>query len=135
MTGTANGLTVTGVTVYGFSAQQLFFTTPIVPPFFFTDTSGIGFTVTGGQAFNIYEDAGNFNPGTDYACGADYCLLGLGTPGTSGIGDPVVALTSFTISLATSETPLPAALPLFASGLGVLGFVAHRRKRKVVAAA
>jgi hypothetical protein len=29
-----------------------------------------------------------------------------------------------------AETPLPAALPLFASGLGVLGFVARRRKRK-----
>jgi hypothetical protein len=26
-------------------------------------------------------------------------------------------------------TPLPAALPLFATGLGLLGFVAHRRKR------
>jgi hypothetical protein len=31
------------------------------------------------------------------------------------------------------ETPLPAALPLFATGLGVLGFVAHRRRRKQIA--
>ncbi len=31
-------------------------------------------------------------------------------------------------------TPLPAALPLFASGLGVFGFIAARRKRKPVAA-
>jgi hypothetical protein len=29
-----------------------------------------------------------------------------------------------------AATPLPAALPLFASGLGVMGFVARRRKRK-----
>jgi hypothetical protein len=29
-----------------------------------------------------------------------------------------------------SETPLPAALPLFASGLGALGFLAQRRKRR-----
>ncbi|MGZ5866976.1 MAG: laminin B domain-containing protein, partial [Xanthobacteraceae bacterium] len=32
------------------------------------------------------------------------------------------------------ETPLPAALPLFASGLGVFGFIALRRKRKTVTA-
>jgi hypothetical protein len=33
-----------------------------------------------------------------------------------------------------TPTPLPAALPLFAGGLGVLGFVAHRRKRRALAA-
>jgi hypothetical protein len=33
-------------------------------------------------------------------------------------------------SAATSQTPLPAALPLFASGLGALGLFAYRRKRK-----
>ena len=32
-------------------------------------------------------------------------------------------------------TPLPAALPLFASGAGVLGFLGWRRKRKALAAA
>jgi glucose/arabinose dehydrogenase len=31
-------------------------------------------------------------------------------------------------------TPLPATLPLFATGLGLLGFVAHRRKPKALAA-
>jgi hypothetical protein len=35
----------------------------------------------------------------------------------------------------TSTTPLPAALPLMASGLGVLGFLANRRKRKATLAA
>jgi hypothetical protein len=30
----------------------------------------------------------------------------------------------------TSETPIPGALPLFASGLGVIGLMARRRKRK-----
>ena len=38
-------------------------------------------------------------------------------------------------SLATSATPLPAALPLFATGLGALGLLARRRKRKNVAIA
>jgi len=34
-----------------------------------------------------------------------------------------------------SETPLPATLPLFASGLGALGVLGWRRKRKVQATA
>jgi hypothetical protein len=33
-----------------------------------------------------------------------------------------------------NATPIPAALPLFASGLGVMGFLARRRKRKNAAA-
>jgi hypothetical protein len=35
-------------------------------------------------------------------------------------------------TLPTSETPLPAALPLFATGLGALGLLTWRRKRKAV---
>ncbi len=35
----------------------------------------------------------------------------------------------------TAATPLPAALPLFASGLGVVGFLGLRRKRKAAAIA
>ena len=35
---------------------------------------------------------------------------------------------------AASTTPLPAALPLFASGLGALGLLSWRRKRKALAA-
>lgn len=31
---------------------------------------------------------------------------------------------------AINPTPIPGALPLFVSGLGVFGFIAHRRKRK-----
>jgi hypothetical protein len=33
-----------------------------------------------------------------------------------------------------TQTPIPAALPLFAGGLGVIGLLARRRKRKVAAA-
>ncbi|MGH9692930.1 MAG: PEP-CTERM sorting domain-containing protein [Bryobacteraceae bacterium] len=32
--------------------------------------------------------------------------------------------------MAAAETPLPAALPLFASGLGALGFAGWRKRRK-----
>jgi hypothetical protein len=44
-------------------------------------------------------------------------------------------LTVDDISLTTSATPLPAALPLFASGLGAMGLFGWRRKRKVAALA
>ena len=39
------------------------------------------------------------------------------------------------ITINTATTPLPAALPLFASGLGALGLLGWRRKRKAVALA
>jgi F420-0:gamma-glutamyl ligase-like protein len=35
-----------------------------------------------------------------------------------------------TIIAGAGVTPLPAALPLFASGLGVLGFIARRKKKR-----
>jgi hypothetical protein len=40
-----------------------------------------------------------------------------------------------TVTVTPSLTPLPAALPLFASGLGALGLLARRRKRKAALAA
>jgi hypothetical protein len=39
-----------------------------------------------------------------------------------------------TISFDLRATPLPATLPLFVSGLGILGLIAQRRKRKIAAA-
>jgi hypothetical protein len=51
-------------------------------------------------------------------------------------GDLDTGLDLVTVSAAApSATPLPAALPLFASGLGVMGWLARRRKRKAQAAA
>ena len=46
-------------------------------------------------------------------------------------------LDDFTITAAdeTNATPLPAALPLFAGGLGVIGLLAQRRKRRAAAIA
>jgi hypothetical protein len=34
-----------------------------------------------------------------------------------------------------STTPIPAALPLFTSGLGLMGFINHRRRRRMTHAA
>ena len=44
--------------------------------------------------------------------------------GEEGRGDILVT------ALAVSQVPLPAALPLFAGGLGVIGLLARRRKRR-----
>jgi hypothetical protein len=50
---------------------------------------------------------------------------------TNGAPDCTYAL-SGTVTLASdvSTTPLPAALPLFAGGLGMIGLISQRRKRK-----
>ena len=67
-------------------------------------------------------DAGYYGPpqtGCSFICGAPYT-----NPGFEGLA--VAAI---------SQTPLPAALPLFATGLGVLGLLGWRRKRKAAAVA
>ena len=42
---------------------------------------------------------------------------------------------NFTVSLAPATTPIPAALPLFATGLGCLGLFGWRKKKKPAVAA
>jgi hypothetical protein len=56
--------------------------------------------------------------------------------GPSGPTSCAVVLTDLvgTISPAVSGAPLPAGLPLFATGLGVIGLLARRRKQKAAAA-
>jgi hypothetical protein len=44
-------------------------------------------------------------------------------------------IVDFSVPILASETPLPAALPLFATGLGALGLLGWRRKRKAAALA
>ena len=63
---------------------------------------------------------------------ATFASLGV-TPGTYVWGWGTGADQTFTLEI--GSTPLPAALPLFASGLGALGLLGWRRKRKMQAAA
>jgi hypothetical protein len=59
--------------------------------------------------------------------------LGISTSGFASIsGGPATVDYSINISLPNGAyvTPLPAALPLFAAGLGALGLLGWRRKRK-----
>jgi hypothetical protein len=53
---------------------------------------------------------------------------------TSAIVTPARATDVDACAAAMGTTPIPAALPLFASGLGALGFIGWRRKRKAQAA-
>lgn len=52
----------------------------------------------------------------------------------SAAGAPLGSVSEYVV-VGSGATPIPAALPLFASGLGVLAFAARHRKRKQTAAA
>jgi hypothetical protein len=110
-------------------------------------------TPSGVPVINI-TGTGDFAPsfGSDYTssfisgpdttcCGADNILSSIAPyVDSSGIafdvfsgGDPTVLVTSSSGTL--TPTPLPAALPLFAGGLGAMGLFGWRRKRKTKAVA
>jgi probable HAF family extracellular repeat protein len=63
-------------------------------------------------------------------------VLGISPDGTIMFGtgiDPSGQTESWIADIPISQTPLPAALPLFATGLGGLGLLGWRRKRKAQA--
>ena len=54
----------------------------------------------------------------------------VGLSGISGAGPDIVTIDTFAVTGFAVPTPLPAALPLFATGIGGLGLLGWRRKRK-----
>jgi hypothetical protein len=80
------------------------------------ETSSFGFSVTT-----------TFAPTLDDGLN-DYFLYG--SLGVVGFGNVVVPDGANWVPFPTATTPLPAALPLFASGLGIFGFIARRKKAK-----
>lgn len=56
-------------------------------------------------------------------------------PGFGSINAPVASFEVALSGTGISEVPLPAAFPLFATGLGVMGLLGWRRKRQTAAAA
>ena len=82
---------------------------------------GIGFLLANGASVLIFA---NCNPSP----GGGNCGYWLGITASPASGGP-----SLGTDLA-GTTPLPAAFPLFASGLGALGLLGWRRKRKAQAA-
>ena len=73
--------------------------------------------------------------GTGCQSGPTCSFLSLGSSNSQYIWATSNAFTLFTQATPTSTTPLPAALPLFATGLGALGLLGWRRKRKAALAA
>jgi hypothetical protein len=109
---------ITGTSTYASADNLLFF--PSTPSQAYTDISGISFSTVGAGDFNLY-----FNPGGDPLY-----------PGFVGYGrissslDPSGTTAGTEVELSVSATPIPGALPLFATGLGVLGLFVWRRNRK-----
>jgi hypothetical protein len=121
ISGTANKFTITGLSDY-FGPDKFLFTTPGKQ----LDIFGFSFTVENGDSYNIlYSDAlsGFLSCGD----GAGYCQVGPGAPGSNGSDDNIVSI-EFSASIA--EAPLPAALPLFAAGAGLLGLFGLQRSRR-----
>jgi hypothetical protein len=104
---------------------------------FGSNQTGVGATLTSLLSANTTEGSLTIlpnGPGSGYRYYDFFYDSSLG-----GIGGENVLLNLFTDCASCdpplSSTPLPAALPLFAGGLGFIGFLARRRKRKAAAAA
>ena len=104
----------------------------------FAPGSGVGGVPLFEAAFSLKDTSGNmfsdFSLPTATFTGFDqtFLLLDFFVPGGAFNSDLQVRanIFSFTIEPTVSaETPLPAALPLFAAGLGVIGFVVRRRRK------
>jgi hypothetical protein len=109
-TGTLEGLSITGLGSY-MGADNLL-DIPI-PGGGEPDSNGISF-IAGGVSFNVFQDGPYI-----------YLYTSNSTSNFVGFGAGPAPV---------STTPLPAALPLFAAGLGAMGLFGWRRKRKGAAA-
>ena len=70
------------------------------------------------------------SPSFPIASGTEF-FLSLFCPGTVC---NTASIASGSLDVTSVVTPVPAALPLFATGLGVIGLLTQRRKRKIAAA-
>jgi hypothetical protein len=82
-----------------------------------------------GFAFSVAALPRNVNIYYDAVGGSDFCPT---RPGYCDYHEPGAIDTP--IAFSATLTPLPAALPLFATGLGAVGLLGWRRKRKAAAA-
>lgn len=116
-----------------FSAHQLVLTMPSnvgTMSFFSATFNGPTFQLDPLEPFDSLTSVAGIDP-LRVALSADHFVLGINLQGLSfGAGEQII------VNFAdVNPVPLPAALPLFASGLGVLGFLNWRRRRWTAEAA
>lgn len=98
---------------------------------FFNSTYDNGLGLTNVAALNGYDLSTSIGPVT----GDLNPTLGSGVFSTADGDLQFTTSDSLSFTASVNATPLPAALPLFASGLGGLGLLGWRRKRKSAALA
>ena len=117
ISGTTNGSAITGLSSYAGADQQWFY--PTAP---YVDFSGISWSIAG-DAFGLGWT------------GAVYGLAQQSiNPGGTCCGDNPLNLSVLETGKFVGTTPVPATLPLFVSGGGLLGGLLWRRKKKASAA-
>ncbi len=130
ITGTFEGYNITELSLPGtyYNDNLLFY--PVLPDSPQLDSSGVSFLAADpGNALSAYAFNLNFQADSGYGYTTVFFPL-------SFLGNSYGGIDTFAAS--TSVTPLPAALPLFATGIGAMGLLGWRRKRKnagVIAAA
>jgi hypothetical protein len=126
ISGTRNGVSISGLATYAGDDNLVYTTTPHV------DYPGLAYSVTGGAVFNVYYDTSTAD---DYACGAvGYCEIGPGVAGTTGLGPPVDsigAMSSFTLT----AVPELSTWAMMGVGFGGLAFAGYQRTKRHAAAA
>lgn len=91
----------------------------------FLTSTEVGGPVT--TAYGVYVFGLDFSDlGVAPGASLTSLIFGNSTTGLDGVRDPDIV---YGAAAATSEVPLPAALPLFVAGLGALGIFARRKKR------
>ena len=101
-------------------------------------TTYLSITADGSSSLGDFDTSGSGGLDHSYFCiGVDCNFFGV-TGGFvsnfSGLGAPDLLIGITLVRTGSAATPLPGALPLFASGLGALGLLGWRRKRKNAAA-
>ncbi len=136
-----NGVTLTGAnSILTLTGSDLTATSSALSfNFAGTDSGVLKFASSGGvgelQALpngNVVYEAGGYSC-DGYGGPLDFCAVDFAAP-FEALGADAEETGTVVIGTAVSTTPLPAALPLFGAGLGVIGLLGWRRKRKSVAA-